>query len=660
MRFLVEVTSIGRTEKDTLCVEADSWQRALAVARSLRGEESSMSGFAVELREDGATAVDPMTRLRFVISKAPEGTPLGPGAAPAPGTPSAAPPAATTPAAAAPTPSVKPPASAGATASSFPSARGGPPRPSARPATSPTNSSAPGAPSPARVPPSASGIPAAPPPRPATAVDLRPAMASEPFDGPLQTLTTELQLLSKREQDATSAMPMTYREYVYALAPGTTEEAAATVLRSQYEVLKASLDSTPGRKLMNLAAFDVTFDGKPPVPPLATLTWKDWRGAPTVTYPRRGEVPPSLTPPPPSVGATSPPPPPVKASAPPPPPPAAAKAPSAPPPAPPAKVPSAPPPPPPVAAKVPSIPPPPQAILAAAAAHDAGQTPYMPAAARGPEGVAHPSPPPVYAPALAPTTPMPPSPPPPAPGVLTGAAARAPVVPPAAAVPSFPGTAAPTPSNGAPTAAGSSPKAGASSARMRLITPRPSEPRLFDREGGEELIFDLFEAMHDLHFLRDALEGAEFCLTLTGSKLPYRAGFVHFYDVNRREFVLARAQGKDASSLILDRHPENDPLLSAAAKKRRSVVVMDAAASEYASLRRFSTLTKPKSLLATPILQGQRILGIFELVNPLDGEPFTDGDGDALDYIAEQYAEYLSSRGIILDPALIGRASAAR
>ena len=43
----------------------------------------------------------------------------------------------------------------------------------------------------------------------------------------------------------------------------------------------------PAGKLVNLAVFDMTFQGKPPVPPLATLTWKDWRGAPVVAFPRR-------------------------------------------------------------------------------------------------------------------------------------------------------------------------------------------------------------------------------------------------------------------------------------------------------------------------------------------------------------------------------------
>jgi hypothetical protein len=58
MRWLVEVTSLGKPEKDSLYVDADSWQKALQVARTLRGEGDPMSGFSIELLDDGCRAVD--------------------------------------------------------------------------------------------------------------------------------------------------------------------------------------------------------------------------------------------------------------------------------------------------------------------------------------------------------------------------------------------------------------------------------------------------------------------------------------------------------------------------------------------------------------------------------------------------------------------------
>ena len=67
------------------------------------------------------------------------------------------------------------------------------------------------------------------------------------------------------------------------------------------------------------------------------------------------------------------------------------------------------------------------------------------------------------------------------------------------------------------------------------------------RLRSEDLIADLFEAMHDLHFLRDPLEGADFVLGLVMAKLPSTVGLVHFYDIDAREFVVVRTIGPGAS-----------------------------------------------------------------------------------------------------------------
>src|SRR5580693_4511052 len=72
MRWLVEVTSLGRTEKDSLYVDAESWQKALQVARTLRGETEPMSGFSIELLDEGCRAVDPATRIAYEVHRAPE------------------------------------------------------------------------------------------------------------------------------------------------------------------------------------------------------------------------------------------------------------------------------------------------------------------------------------------------------------------------------------------------------------------------------------------------------------------------------------------------------------------------------------------------------------------------------------------------------------
>ncbi len=174
------------------------------------------------------------------------------------------------------------------------------------------------------------------------------------------------------------------------------------------------------------------------------------------------------------------------------------------------------------------------------------------------------------------------------------------------------------------------------------------------RVRGEDLIADLFEAMHDLHFARDAVEGGDFCLVLAMEKLLCQAGIVHLYDINRREFLVSSARGPGTNTLLLRRSPEGDPLLSLAMRKRSAVVIADSGQSEVGMVDRYAILGGARSLIVAPVMKSGRFLGAIELVNPLDGQPFTESDGNAVTYIAEQFAEFVADRGVVTDPERIG------
>jgi len=365
------------------------------------------------------------------------------------------------------------------------------------------------------------------------------------------------QIIFKREQDPTEAMPLAYREYVYAVPPATTEAMAETLLATQLELVRASLERLPPGKLVNMAVFDVVFQGKPPVPPLLTLAWKDWRGAPVVSYPRRAPAPRSAVPVVPQPPATAP------------------------------VLPQAP------------------APVAAAFAQTVAQAAPPSFPVQIPVQLPVPSVQQAFAPpVIAPTF-------------------QAPAVIPAAPAPS-----ARPPSGSMRAAPG---------ARART----------------EDLVADLFEAMHDLHFVRDAIEGGEFCLTLAMDKLPSRAGIVHLYDIDKREFLITSTRGAGTGKLLLRRHSESDAILQAAMNRRRAIVITDGTHSGAVAVERYEALGGVRSLMIAPVMEHGRFLGAIELINPLDGLPFTDAEGNALNYIAGQFAEFLSSHGIVTDPERI-------
>ena len=626
MRWLVEVSALGKSDQQKFCVEAESWQRALQAARAKRGEDGPMSGFSIELLEEGYRAVDPLARVRFVVKRAPDDMPVSPltrGTAKA-NSPSKAP-AAPTSASEQPTQKHMPAASSSSAVSNG-GAKPNVPKPGSSGTAAPANAPTADAKKKGLTFQSAGEMKAAEAPEKPVAAE----RAAPPAVGSSLPGMPPVKLLNAREQDPSDASPLTYREYAFAVPEGTTEEGAIDVLRGQLRLVEAHIAASKMGKLVNLAVFDVEFSGKPPRPPLATLTWKDWKGDPVISQPGRAAAmsrqprPPSQ--PPPSLAAA-----------------AHATAPQAIPAAAPVPVISQPP----VAVSAPPAqavqqqppqqqPPPPQQHASAPPPPPVPQ----PQAAPQPQPAQHQGAPAQAAPQQAPVMQKAPSQPPPAPPVHRKSA------------PGFPAAPPPTPvmTDKAP----SQPPFAAAGQQPGMVK-TPSGRFVRGRVTGDELITSLFESMHDLHFLRDALDGGQFCLALATEVLPARAALIHFYDVERREWVVACTRGKDTQRLLTMRTPDADDILREAARRRRAVVMANASA---AGGDRYTQLNGARSLIVAPIMQAGRALGAMEIINPLDGMPFTEDEGNAITYIAEQYAEYLGSRGIVLDRERIAAAAA--
>jgi hypothetical protein len=606
MRWLVEVKTLGKTETESLHVDGESWQKALEAARQQRGEFAPMSGFSIELSDEGARAVDSMSRLRYDVRRAPDDAPAVDTGSPV-GDPSS------TPAPVSDVSSEAPRIQFEATAQPpRPSSQA--PRASKRPSLSPSAAAAvlgPAAAGAAR-PASTPAIPAAAEAMPVVAPGtLAPAPSRTDFG-----LAVPSQVIFKREEDATDALPLTYREYVFLVPSGTGEKAAEALLLTQLDFVRASLERVSPGKLVNLGVFDAAFHGKPTVPPLSTLTWKDWRGDPIVEFPRR----PGYT---------------RRASA------------------PPADV----------ALRIPSTPgadpPSPARVTAAAPLQPVAVPEVAVGAPAAPVAVAMPlvagpsTPPASVAQPVASVEPAPP--------VVVAAPVPARAEPVAVATPVVSREPAPPVVVSAPVAAVvtpappplEAPVTGAVAASSPTSAARVPTPKSLPRVPREDLITDLFESMHELHFLRDAVEGGDFCLALAMDKIPSQAGIVHLYDIDRREFLVTSTRGAAASALLLRRHAEGDAILSSAMGKRRAIVLADASRSGAAALDRYATLGGARSLIVAPVILSGRFLGAIELLNPVDGQPYTEAEGNAMTYIAEQFAEFVASHGIVTDPKRI-------
>lgn len=392
-------------------------------------------------------------------------------------------------------------------------------------------------------------------------------------------------LLYKRELEPASDSPLTYRELAYALPIGTDEAEAERFAREQLDLVKDAIPADRRGTFVNIAVFDEIFTGKPTVPPLVVLQWKDWKGDPFVQHPRRAPI--ALT----NLGSMRPP---VAMSLPPPDFSSGGFAPS-------------------------------PAPMPAAAAADMFLGP-----AQRPSGSG------VAAASIAP-----------APEGSGIAAAASPAVPPPAmpfAPPVNGGGAAP---NGSllPIAVPAAPVVIGSTDGIAAVHPSGR------RVTGDELIADLFDEIHGLQYQHDAVDAGYFCLDLALSKIPARAALLHFFDIEKREFVVACTRGAGVEQLLLVRHPGADACLNQATRTKQAVVISRVDPVP----QRFGYTDGLDSAVLAPLWPHGRFVGVIEVINPSDGRPFTVDDANAFTYIAEQLAEYIGSRGIVLETARLSR-----
>lgn len=190
-------------------------------------------------------------------------------------------------------------------------------------------------------------------------------------------------------------------------------------------------------------------------------------------------------------------------------------------------------------------------------------------------------------------------------------------------------------------------------------TPAPSEPPPSSRRiapgkrrASEDLIGELFETMHEMHFLPDMVTGVEFVLSVVENMLPSEGAIVHVFDINTRQFVIVRAYGKGAESLLLHRTPDVDPFFNSAMRRTRAVSA--SGEDEKFFGERWTKLgVAPHDALFGSVQIGGRYLGAIEIANPHGGGKYSESEANALEYICAQFAEFLAARPIVLDADVV-------
>ncbi|HEY3253940.1 MAG TPA: GAF domain-containing protein, partial [Polyangiaceae bacterium] len=186
---------------------------------------------------------------------------------------------------------------------------------------------------------------------------------------------------------------------------------------------------------------------------------------------------------------------------------------------------------------------------------------------------------------------------------------------------------------------------------------RGSRPRIAvegRRRAGEDLIGELFEIMHELAFARDVAEGSQFVLSVLNELLPCEGVLIHVFDINTGHFVVVRAKGPHANTVILQRMSDQDPLVRSVMRSTHAVSLKNAADDARFNGPRWQALgVAPRAVLCGGVQLSGRYLGLIEVANPLGDVPFHQSELNALDYICEQFAAFLSKKPIVLSADVV-------
>jgi len=707
MRWFIEVSTVGSGDTDTeYCVEAKQWQAALQQARKLRGEAGPLSAFSIELLDSGYRAVDKKQNLKYVVKKAPNDAPLNDGSngastsvAEARATVDANSGVGAEPGGDAVEPSdpdaSREPSGPAHQVASSPRGSGPPPKPRLVSSRPPSDEAVPGAsdkpkakistpvtakkgpqkvaellaaaalkasnrpsgPAGARVGPATSNPPrpsgggalantailaqgaeaqGTPVPRagvsssPALALDaglqkepaaeadtkpdakpeqpIAPSGESTPYLGsaphlgsapmPAEVLgeLPEFEVIRTRGEEPSKETPITYREVALGVNPGVTRAATQALMWARYRSIVNEIAERPKGKFVQVAVFDHVFGKKPMRPPLATLVWKDWRGEPVLGFP--GFSGDSIPPPPPlgepEFGSLRP----LSVI--------------------------------PVDETTGSRPPPPKDEVARTE-KGAPDGEYTSSAQKQDASSAQ----------AGPDAP------------LEQTAARAPST--------AQGAESAVQSTVQSAAVGGGPSgAGVAADEVVLLENRKRDSRPGPRKRGDsippgdDLILDLFEKMHELHFMADVVGGSEFVLRVVKQTLPSAFVLIHVFDINTKNFVVVRQFGGSAEKVLMFQTPDTDALVRRVMRASRTAIVTEAEANAEVGEGRWKAAGAAIGpMLVGPVKQGGRYLGLIEIANAVGAKGFVDVQANALDYICEQFAEFLTNRPIVLDADII-------
>jgi hypothetical protein len=206
------------------------------------------------------------------------------------------------------------------------------------------------------------------------------------------------------------------------------------------------------------------------------------------------------------------------------------------------------------------------------------------------------------------------------------------------------------------------PSSGLEEEPIPLVSLKPSRaaPNLRQAMNGaaahdadNELLGALFERMHELSFAPSLGDGAEFVLSVLADTIPCAGVIIHVIDPVDHQLVVVRAHGPNSQRILLSRTPQSEPRLEPALRQQGSTpspppVTRHHDPAATATLWQRLGVTVQHSLCGPSVHTGS-LVALIELANPTRGGDFHEDEINALDYICDQFADFVAERPVGFD-----------
>ena len=167
-------------------------------------------------------------------------------------------------------------------------------------------------------------------------------------------------------------------------------------------------------------------------------------------------------------------------------------------------------------------------------------------------------------------------------------------------------------------------------------------------EKSVRIVDALYRVANFIGYVGDLSRLLELIMEESKQVMNAEASSLMLYDSNANELYFEVALGEKGDAVKQIRLKMGEGIAGSSAQDHRTIVVNDAR-NDPRHFKQADSVTSytTRNLLATPMLRGDRLIGVLEVLNKHNDEPFTDEDIRVLEFFAGQAAIAIENTRLI-------------